>query len=96
MRNTKSDAAQRMFGRSRKFGANAMYFYTTRLVVFLAVTGGLAAVILLLLSGETNRARFRIVRGWQGSRVRAMRRAGLRPFYFLACSRTFPVLGLVR
>ena len=33
------------------FGANAMY-YTTRLLVFLAVTGGLAAAIALLLSGE--------------------------------------------
>jgi hypothetical protein len=29
-----------------------MYFYTTRLLVFLAVTGGLAAAIVLLLSGE--------------------------------------------
>jgi hypothetical protein len=52
MRNTKSDAAQGMFGRSREFGANTMYFYTTRLLVFLAVTGGLAAAIVLLLSGE--------------------------------------------
>jgi hypothetical protein len=51
MRNTKSDAAQGMFGRSREFGANAMY-YTTRLLVFLAVTGGLAAAIVLSLSGE--------------------------------------------
>ena len=33
-------------------GANAMYFYTTRLLVFLAVTGGLATAIVLLLSGE--------------------------------------------
>jgi hypothetical protein len=29
-----------------------MYFYTTRLLVFLAVTGGLAAVIVLSFSGE--------------------------------------------
>ena len=57
MRNTKSDAAQRMFGRSRKFGANAMYFYTTRLLVFLAVTGGLTAAIVLLLSGELDHDR---------------------------------------
>jgi hypothetical protein len=27
-------------------------YYTTRLLVFLAVTGGLAAAIVLLLSGE--------------------------------------------
>ena len=32
-------------------GTNTMY-YTTRLLVFLAVTGGLAAAIALLLSGE--------------------------------------------
>ena len=32
-------------------GTNAMY-YTTRLLVFLAVTGGLAAAIVLSLSGE--------------------------------------------
>jgi len=36
----------------REFGANAMYFYTTRLLVFLAVTGGLAAAMVLTLSGE--------------------------------------------
>jgi hypothetical protein len=29
-----------------------MYFYTTRLLVFLAVTGGLAAAIVLSLFGE--------------------------------------------
>ena len=52
MRNTKSDVAQVMFGRSREFGTNAMYFYTTRLLVFLAVTGGVAAAIVLSLSGE--------------------------------------------
>ena len=52
MRNTKSDPAQGMFGRSREFGTNAMYFYTTRLLVFLAVTGGLAAAIALSLFGE--------------------------------------------
>ena len=51
MGNTKSDAAQGMFGRSREFGTNEMY-YTTRLLVFLAVTGGLAAAIVLSLSGE--------------------------------------------
>jgi hypothetical protein len=33
-------------------GTNEMYFYTTRLLVFLAVTGGLAAAIVLSLSGE--------------------------------------------
>ena len=33
-------------------GTNGMYFYTTRLLVFLAVTGGLAAAIVLSLSGE--------------------------------------------
>ena len=32
-------------------GTNAMY-YTTRLLVFLAVTGGLTAAIVLSLSGE--------------------------------------------
>jgi hypothetical protein len=29
-----------------------MYFYTTRLLLFLAVTGGLAAAIVLSLFGE--------------------------------------------
>ena len=29
-----------------------MYFYTTRLLIFLAVTGGLVATIVLSLSGE--------------------------------------------
>jgi len=37
---------------SREFGKNEMYFYTTRLLVFLAVTGGLAAAIVLSLFGE--------------------------------------------
>ena len=37
---------------SREFGTNSMYFYTTKLLAFLAVTGGLAAAIVLLLSGE--------------------------------------------
>ena len=40
----------RRFG--REHGTNAMYFYTTKLLVFLAVTGGLAAAIVLSLSGE--------------------------------------------
>ena len=30
----------------------AMYFYTTRLLLFLAVTGGLTVAIVLSLSGE--------------------------------------------
>ena len=33
------------------YGTNAMY-YTTKLLAFLAVTGGLAAAIVLSLSGE--------------------------------------------